>query len=126
MKVIDISNGLELLNNKSEIELNIKKTMDLSYFIDKYLDFNRTIFIDSTNNKVVPFSIKSINNENYIYIPGKSEITEKLITILEHINFNFDNLIKSDIQDISLKTAQNTITNYFVVDNDFYYDKIDE
>lgn len=121
MKIIDISNGLELLNNKSEIELSLKKTMDLQYFINNFLDFNKTIFIDSINNKVVPFSIKNLNNENYIYIPIKNNITENLIKILKNINFNYDNLTKSNIQDISLKTSQNTINNYFVIDNDFYY-----
>lgn len=120
MKIIDISNGNQLIQNKNEIETKLNKTFDFNYFLDSFLDFNKTIYVDIDSDKIVPFSIKKIDNELYIYLPAINDITNKLLDTLKNIKYNLDNLIEVDIQEISKKSALNEISEYFIIANKFF------
>ena len=120
MKIINISDANELINNKSEIENKLNKKFDYKKFIDSYININNTIYIENLN--ILPFSVKKIDNENiYLYITSKSSIADNLIKILENINYDLSKLHKSDINEITLKTTIGKLNHYFLINNMFYF-----
>lgn len=120
MKIIDISNNTEVMANKDEVEDLLNMDISYSYFFDRFLNFNNQIFVDVNSNKVVPFDMKNIEGEHYIYLPSLNDVTKKLVDTLEKIDFTFDNLKESNVNDISKKSILNEIDNYFIINDKFF------
>ena len=102
MKVININTDIEgLIIAKLDIESywieqeQIKDKLSLEEFLSK-IDMSKNIYSD--NNEVYPFSIIYTSKESYVFTIANNY--EKMISALESIKYNINNLIKVTKEDL--------------------------
>lgn len=128
MITIDITKDyLELFMAKKDIEDTLLETKEIEQpftvpeFI-KYINFGTHIYWLSST-QIYPFKIISTPKESYLFVV--SEETTKninpLLNALSEIKYNYNNLEKKSVIDIS---TENIIDKpHFIINNDLYYIK---
>lgn len=118
MKVININTDIEgLIIAKLDIESywieqeRIKDKLSLEEFLSK-IDMSKNIYSD--NNEVYPFSIIYTSKENYVFTIANNY--EKMISGLESIKYNINNLIKVTKEDLFINGAIED-KPFFIINN---------
>ena len=118
MKVININTDIEgLIIAKLDIESywieqeKIKDKLSLEEFLSK-IDMSKNIYSD--NNEVYPFSIVYTNKENYVFTIANNY--EKMISALESIKYNINNLIKVTKEDLFINAVIED-KPFFIINN---------